>query len=60
MSIDLPYPYRRMHMHMHTMLMPACMPHLSPSHFRQVEARRRALGSWRGGEVEGVWHARQT
>ena len=40
--------------------MPACMPHPSPSHFRQVEARRRALGSWRGGEVEGVWHARQT
>mgnify|MGYP002837006674 CR=1 FL=1 len=24
-----------------------------------MEARRRALGAWRGGEVEGVWHMRQ-
>ena len=27
--------------------------------FRQVEARRRALGAWRGKMVEGVWHMRQ-
>ena len=41
-------------------LVHACIPPPSLSDFRQVEARRRALGAWRGGEVEGVWHARQT
>ena len=40
-------------------LVHACIPPPSLSDFRQVEARRRALGAWRGGEVEGVWHMRQ-